>query len=464
MNPKKVLIIGGGISGLSLAAKLAQKKVPFLLLEKEDRLGGQIRTVKEKGYTFEVGPNTGSVSNPEVTELFEYLEPLTRLEEADPAANNRWIWKGDRFHLLPSGPISGLTTPLFAFPDKFRILLEPFRPKGNDPLESVGSLAQRRLGKSFVEYAVDPFVGGIYAGDPYKLTTQYALPKLYNLEQNYGSFIGGSMKLMKQKKSGRDKKATKKVFSAEGGLENLVNALVTKLQGAGTMVKGVSSISLDYHEAYEWNVKYTDQNGASHEDRVSHVVSTVRSDQLKDVLPSEMHASLAPIMKLRYAPMIEISVGFDHLPQIRANAFGGLVPSREKRKVLGILFPSSCFRGRTPFDDSRLFTLFMGGLRNSTEFEGLSREEITQIGLHELYDMMKIDPSIKPDMIHFTSYARAIPQYDATSGERLERIAELEKSYPGLYLAGGIRDGIGLAHRIRQGTLIGADIAESFSD
>ena len=125
--------------------------------------------------------------------------------------------------------MSAITTPLFRLSDKFRILGEPWRKRGTDPDEPVGALAQRRLGKSFYEYAVDPFVSGVYAGDPMKLTTRYALPKLYNLEANYGSFIRGAMAKAKEPKTDRDRLATKKVFSAVGGLSQMVDAMAKGL-------------------------------------------------------------------------------------------------------------------------------------------------------------------------------------------------------------------------------------------
>lgn len=196
---------------------------------------------------YESGPNTGVVSFPEVVELFNDLAGDCELEIARESSKRRLIWKGNQFHALPSGPLSAITTPLFRLSDKFRILGEPWRKRGTDPDEPVGALAQRRLGKSFYEYAVDPFVSGVYAGDPMKLTTRYALPKLYNLEANYGSFIRGAMAKAKEPKTDRDRLATKKVFSAVGGLSQMVDA----------MAKGLDII-LDAN-----NVKYGLQMGES---------------------------------------------------------------------------------------------------------------------------------------------------------------------------------------------------------
>ncbi|MDO5035600.1 MAG: protoporphyrinogen oxidase [Porphyromonas sp.] len=458
-----VVIIGGGLTGLSLAAQLDMEGIPFLLLEQKDRLGGQVHTLHEHGYTYEVGPNTGTVSTPEVVEFFDYAAPSAVLEEANEAAANRWIWKGDSFHPLPSGIWSGLRTKLFSWRDKLGIPFEPFKKRGDDPNETVGELAERRLGKSMVEYAVDPFVGGVYAGDPYQLVTRLALPKLYNLEQTYGSFIGGSIKKASEKKSERDKKATKKVFSAEGGLSQLIEAVGQKISQHGEIRLSVREVRISPLGSHEWQVSYTDHEGLARQVTCSHVVSTVRADILPELFPSQWAEELEVIATLPYAPVTEVCVGFDHLPQVPRNSFGGLVPTVEHRKILGILFPSSCFKGRVPYEDGALFTIFMGGLRNP-EVVSESPERQIEIALAELYEMIKIPTEIKPDMVHIERYSKAIPQYDLQTEERHKAIEHLETEHPGLHLAGGMKDGIGMAHRITQGMQLGRTISKQLKE
>lgn len=456
-----VVIIGGGLTGLSLAAQLDMKGVPFVLLERNDRLGGQVRTVREDGFVFEVGPNTGTVSTPEVIELFEYAAPNVELEVADSAANSRWIWKGDRFYPIPSGVWSGLTTPLYSWKDKFGILLEPFRKKGNNPNETVGELAERRLGKSIVDYTIDPFIGGIYAGDPYTLVTRLAMPKLYNLEQRYGSFIGGALKKARQPKSERDKKATKKIFSAVGGLENLIRAVSEKVVRTGRIELEAKDIKIDKC-GNAWATSFVDNKGERHVLLSRHVVSTVRADILPQLFSDEWGNRLANIATLPYAPVTEVCVGFKHLPDISRAAFGALVPSKERREVLGILFPSSCFNGRTEYSDGALFTVFMGGLRNKELFFNNTPDEQREIALRELYAMMKLPKDIVPDMVHVECYPKAIPQYDLATESRQRDMEEIEKANPGLHLAGGMIGGIGMADRITQGIELGKIIADDY--
>lgn len=222
MEPQQtdILIIGAGLTGLTTGFWLTRAGKDIHILEKADRVGGQIHTFREKDFVYESGPNTGVVSYPEVAELFEALSPACALETAREESKRRLIWKGTGSRVSPSGLFSAVTTPLFTLGDKFRILGEPFRAKGNNPDESVGELAARRLGKSFLHYAVDPFLSGVYAGDPMKLVTRYALPKLCNLEQQYGSFIRGTIAKAKQPKTDRDRLASKKVFPPPEGWTN----------------------------------------------------------------------------------------------------------------------------------------------------------------------------------------------------------------------------------------------------
>ena len=455
----RVVIIGGGLTGMSVAAGCDMHEIPFLLLEREERLGGQIHTRQQAGYTFETGPNTGSVSTPEVAELFEYVAPEAEMEVAKSASEARWIWKGDRFHPLPSGPISGLTTPLFSWRDKLHIPFEPLVKQGTDPNESVGDLAERRLGKSMVDYAVDPFIGGVYAGDPYKLVTRLALPKLYDLERKYGSFIGGSMKLMRERKpTERDKKATKKVFNVVGGLSRLIEGIERKASRSGRFVTGATDIRIRPVEDHRYEVTFT-SGGESETVRCDHVVTTIRPDLLPPLFPDDWAGRFDRIRTLVYAPITEVVVGFDHLPGVERRAFGALVPTCERRRVLGILFPSSCFDGRVPYEDSALFTIFMGGLRNPELVTGTSLEERQEIALSELYEMMRIPQEIRPDLVFVAPYSHAIPEYDLTTEGIHEDIRRLETEYPGLQIAGGVRDGIGMAKRITQGISIADAIA-----
>ncbi|MBP6610680.1 MAG: protoporphyrinogen oxidase [Paludibacter sp.] len=175
---KDVIIIGAGLTGLSLAYYLKKAGKNMLIVEKSKHIGGVIDTKTEDGFTYETGPSTGVLGSLELVELLEDLSSNCTLQTANESAKKRYIWKKSRWHALPSGLLSAVGTPLFSWYDKFRILGEPFRPKGGYPDESLSELVVRRMGQSFLDYAVDPFLSGVYAGDSSKLITRFAMPKL----------------------------------------------------------------------------------------------------------------------------------------------------------------------------------------------------------------------------------------------------------------------------------------------
>lgn len=445
----RVAITGAGLTGLTTAFYLKKAGIPFVVFEKADHAGGVIQTFNEKGFTFEGGPNSGILSRPEVSELLEDLKNDCTLEVANEAAKARWIWKKDRWVPLPSGLISGITTPLFSFSDKLRILGEPFRKKGDNPNEPLAELVLRRMGKSFLDYAIDPFILGIYSGDPGQLVTKYAFPKLYHLEQDYGSFIGGAFKKAREPKTERDKKATKAIFSVEGGLSNLVNALVKNIDEKNIRLNSSGIFFSKKENHFLTNLS---------NEQFSHVISTSGAYTLETLFPFLEKEKLKAITKMEYSKVVQVSLGFSKWEGIPLKAFGGLVPSIEQRRILGVLFLSSFFKNKAP-ENGALLSVFLGGVRKP-ELTELSDEEIIKLVSEELSEMMQLK-LFKPDLLKIFRYNHAIPQYGFESEEKLKAISGLENLHPGLVLAGNIRDGIGIADRINQGRSVAEQILNS---
>ncbi|ADV44714.1 protoporphyrinogen oxidase [Bacteroides helcogenes] len=449
-----VIVIGAGITGLTTAFYLTRRQKNVEVLERQNRIGGQIQTFHEDGFVFESGPNTGVISCPEVAELFSDLSGDCEPETAFEASKRRLIWKGECFHPLPSGITSAIFTPLFSLKDKLRILGEPFRPKGDDPDETIGMLAKRRLGKSFLDYAVDPFLSGVYAGDPMRLVTRFALPKLYHLEQRYGSFVKGAIAKIREHKNNRDKLATKQVFSPRNGFSRLIEALERQI-GSRRITLGVEDITILPHHNH-WKVRFTNSTGRMQEIHCTQVITTVGAYALPDLLPFIAQEQMHKICNLHYAPVIQVSVGLHHTGGIHHAAFGGLIPSCENKPLLGILFPSACFKNRAP-EEGALFSCFIGGVRHP-EYLMKSDDEIIALVTDALHSMLHYPLKSNPDMIRIFRHKKAIPQYDAGCGERLATIEYLQKQYPGLVLGGNIRDGIGIADRIRQAVALASDL------
>lgn len=441
-TPGKVAVIGAGLTGLSTAFHLKKAGIPFTVFEKENRVGGVIQTITEKGFTYEKGPNSGILGAPETVELIESLNQHCSLEIAEPSAKKRLVWKGKKWHQLPSGLWGGITTPLFSWYDKFRILGEPFRAKGTNPDERLDQLVLRRLGRSFLDYAVDPFVLGIYAGDPSWLVPRFALPKLYNLEQNYGSFIGGSIKKMKEPKSNRDRKATRDVFSIRGGLSNLIAALQSEI-GSENIILSCENLKV----SKDPDGSYSVINDTGNRENFTHVISTVGGHALPEAFPFLDTEKVQKITAMKYAKVLQFSLGFNEWKGISLDAFGGLVPWKEQRGLLGVLYLSTIFAGRAP-KGGAMFSVFMGGLRKP-EIYDLPEAELKQILASEFCSMMGLQ-EFNPELIRMHHYAHAIPQYGPESEAKLNAISELETEHPGLVFAGNIRNGIGMSDRIKQ--------------
>ncbi len=448
-----ILIIGAGLTGLTCAHYLAKKKRDFLVIDKLQEVGGVIGTETEGEFMYETGPNTGVVSHPEVADLFDELKNLMEFETADESAEKRYVLKDGKWEALPSGLIGGVLTPLFSFKDKLRLLGEPFRAPGKDPHETLADMVRRRMGESFLNYAVDPFILGIYAGDPAQLVPKYALPKLYNLEQEYGSFIGGAIKKKKKENDPEAKKATRKIFSVKGGLGNLMQALKTSA-GPDKCLLGISNIEVSKTDA-GYLIKGTTTDGKTLEIATKQLVSTVGSYALQKLMPFIDDSELDAIEKLHYTRVIEVAVGFKQWKGRPLDAFGALIPHREKRDILGIMFMSSLFEGRAP-KDGALMTIFMGGVRRQDLLD-LDDQAIKKVLEKELKELLELD-SFDPDLLKIMRHEYAIPQYRADSKERYEAIESLQNEYKGLVLAGNIRDGIGMADRIKQGKMIAKTI------
>jgi protoporphyrinogen/coproporphyrinogen III oxidase len=448
-----VVIAGAGLTGLTAGFYLNRRGKDILILDTSGRTGGVINTVSEEGFTYETGPNTGVLSTPEIAVLFDDLGDSCRLERATPTANSRWIWKGDRWVPLPGGLVEAITTPLFTFKDKLRILGEPFRGRGTDRDESVASLVKRRMGNSYLDYAVDPFISGIYAGNPEHLITRHALPKLYNLERQFGSFIRGGVVKSFQKKSVAESRATKEVFSVAGGLSSMTTALANTI-GNDKIILSCKDVQSE-HEGKTFTTTFS-CGGIDYIAESDYLVTTCGSQCLRSLLSFADERELNAIMNLEYARVVQVIAGYKTWAGIPLNGFGGLVPSKENRDILGVLFTSSFLNDRAP-EKGALLSFFMGGARKPGIVEK-SDSEITSIALREA-DAMLGCRNQNPDLLKVFRYKYAIPQYAKSTDDRLAAIDRLEGSYPGLILAGNIKEGIGMADRVKQGVRIADQIA-----
>ncbi len=445
---KRAIIIGSGITGLTTALYLKRSGWKVTILEKQSRYGGSIRSFSENGFVYESGPNTGMVTNQEVKDLFISLQNEFEYEPAKSVAQRRLIWKDGRWHILPSGLATVMSSPLFKNRDKFKILSEPLKSKGKNPNETLGQLFERRLGKSFLNYALYPFVLGIFSGDPSQLVTKYTVPKLYKLEQERGSIVKDSIKRLFSK-SNKDDEITNEMFSIKGGLEHLVDVMVSEI-GEKNIVLNAENITV-YPKGKSYKITYN-KGGDEIEIISPYVISTTSAQEISNLFPFFSQKEKNNIGNLTYAKVVQASVGFERWRGMPIRAFGALIPSTENKKILGLLFPSSFLANRAP-KDGALLSVFLGGNKHP-EIINYSDEEIKEVVMEELKTMFLLRSECTPTLFKVFRHHYAIPQYEASTEERLKTIENIERQFPGIILAGNMRDGFGLAERVKQGVKI----------
>jgi oxygen-dependent protoporphyrinogen oxidase len=431
-------VIGAGLTGLTTAFYLKRKGKKVLVIEKNDRVGGVISTKEKNGFLFEQGPNTGILGSIEIVDLIEDLGSAVQLEVGNENVKKRFILKGT-WQQLPSGLGGGISTPLFTTKDKFRILGEAFRSPGKNENETLAEMVRRRMGESFLNYAIDPFILGVYAGDPSYLVTKYALPKLYNLEHDYGSFIGGSIKKMFKAKDKSQARATRKVFSVSGGLSNLTNAIADGI-GKEHIILGASNLKINQTDnGYELSFN---SNNEAIKVNAKNVITTVPAFELSSFLPFVEKEIITKTENVFYAPVVEVALGFKTWNGIDLNGFGGLIPHIENRDLLGVMYMSSLFKNRAP-ENGALISIFIGGARKAN-LTKLPQIEIEKIVEKEMTELMGLK-NFNPDLFELIWHNKAIPQYGIESGERFDSVETIKNKYPGLYIGGNLCDGIGMA-------------------
>ena len=299
---KTVAIIGGGITGLSAAFRLKQKKIPVTLYEAGPRVGGVIQSNRQNGYLAECGPNSILETSPKVTALVRDLGLEKRKLYTDPDAENRYIIRNGKPVLMADSGLGFLKSPLFSMRAKARLFVEPFISRA--PANSEENLEQfvlRRLGREFLDYAINPFVAGVYAGNPARLSVKEAFPKLHALEQKYGSLLVGQFfGARERKKRGEVSKQNAKKFSFDEGLQVLTDELAEKLCDEILLQSPVTGIQQTNDG---WTIKY---QFAGHEEQREHeaVLFTGPAYKLADIkFETEHDFDFGLFEKIEYPPV-----------------------------------------------------------------------------------------------------------------------------------------------------------------
>ncbi|MFU8847501.1 MAG: protoporphyrinogen oxidase [Opitutales bacterium] len=437
---KRIAIIGSGISALARAWELTRHGQDCTVLETSANIGGAIQSHREGGYLAEEGPNSIQVNSPEVDAFLRSIPGLEeRVVEAEPAANKRYIVRAGKLHPVPMNPWQAITTPLWSVGGRLRVLKEPFiKPIDPETEESAADFVRRRLGEELYQYAINPLIGGIYAGDPEELSLRYAFPKLYALEQNHGGLIRGALAKMRAAKQSDSPKFRKRILSFQDGLAELPRHLAAAL--GDSVQTGVFIESIQQKEK-QWTIQW---NGQSQD--YDALIVTVPAHALgKLPFPEEVRAALAPFQTIDYPPVSVLSLAFKSRDIAHPlDGFGALVPECEQRKILGVLFPSSLFTGRAPSGEV-LLTAFVGGERQP-DLASADTAQVKALVLGELRELLGLRG--EPIFMHHRHWPLAIPQYKLGYGKLLAKMEQVEADFPGLKLVGNYRTGISLTYCI----------------
>jgi len=438
MTNKKssVGILGAGISGLSAAYALAQEGIAATVYEQQDQVGGAMYSVRQDDWLVEQGPNTLMVKSQELWDLLTELGLDDEIVEANQIAKKRFVVKDGKPTALPMSVANFLTTPLLSIGAKLRLLKEPFVSPSVQHDESVATFIERRLGKQILEYGVNPFVAGIYAGDPKELSVKHTFATLWQMEQEHGSILKG---IIKRDRS--DSPSKRALLSFKNGAQTLPKALANSLPKKVHYSTNITSVQ---HQNGHWQVKgvtNADHFATTHDA----VLSTIPAHSLPGIVDSQAFNELAD---LPYAPLSVLALGFKS-EQIKhpLDGFGMLIPEVENYKLLGCLFSSTLFPGRAP-EGHQLLTCFIGGARHP-KLALKSHQELQQIALGELRDLLGIQGD--PAFTQHKQWNKAIPQYKVGYDHYLSLAKDIEKKNKGIFLDGNFRGGVSVPDCISSG-------------
>jgi oxygen-dependent protoporphyrinogen oxidase len=462
MTMVKVVILGGGISGLATAyalqemAKEEGMKVELILIEKEKRLGGKIQSFKEKGFLCEGGPSGFLDSKPETLKLASDVG--LRVLPSTQAAKRRFIYSGGRLRRVPEGPVSFIHSDIMSIPGKLRVLLEPFTKPAEVKDETVADFGRRHLGREAEERLVSAMIVGIYAGSSERLSLKSSFPVMATLEsEGGGSLIRAMFKRMKAaKKASKTKKAsaspTGSLTSFEGGMADIVHSVEQGLDVGIVTGKKVSSLKIREGGGYE--IYYEGEKSPLEADVVVVTLPAYASAEVLGRLDKDFKAVLDEIP---YAPAAVVCLGYREkdLPN-RLEGYGFLVPPIEGRKILGCRWDSSTFEGRAPPGHVLVEVIVGGSVR--PDLAALDRGSVLSVVKEELKVILGIEK--EPVFEKVIRHEKAIPQYVVGHSKVLEKLDSVLDNFPGLFISGNAYRGIGINDCTKNASIVARAVIE----
>jgi oxygen-dependent protoporphyrinogen oxidase len=463
-NQVQALVVGAGISGLTTAYALQKAGISTVIVEAGSRPGGLIQSVQRDGFLLECGPQSFS-GNSSLTAVCRDLNLLDERVLADPKAP-RYVLIDGKLQNVPMGPLL-LGSPLLSGGTRGAILRDIFgKSRAPEPDESVAQFTRRKFSATLLDRLVGPFVSGVYAGDPEKLSLRAAFPILHEAEVASGSVVRGMFPAMKQRKLKRGnlprEKPTLQTF--RHGNETLVRALAAHL--GDRVICGVEVTSLESLDcgraphAPRFRVTLRTARGEEklETERLILAVPTNVAEKLLAPLHSSFESELGPV---EYAGVAVVSLGYRKADVGHPLAgFGFLVPRSSGLSVLGTVWNSSLFPGRAP-EGYALLTSFVGGATDPGALRKSPEELVAQVH-GEIAPLLNIRNQAL--FSNVTIWPRALPQYNLGHTARLAALEKSRAQFPGLHFAGNYLNGPAIGSCVEHALKVADEIRVSFAN
>ncbi len=431
-------MLGGGITGLAAAERLNALGQRVRLFEQGPRLGGAIRTETAEDWLFDAGPNTLQESSPEITAVLQELGLQPEIVAAGPAARNRYLVRRGKLVAVPTSPGALLRSPLLSLGTKVRIARELTAGRRNRIGDlGLAAFIRAHFGQEMVEQVVQPFVSGIYAGDPEKLSTRHGFPRLWQFERTHGSLLRGQVAAARARRA-QGLPAAPRLLSFRRGMQALPDALASRLPAGSIALRArVEKVV----QGAKWTVTWTDGQ-RTHSEAFDAVISALPAPALSRLtLGAFGEDSLSSLATVESASVASLFLGFRREQVAHPlDGFGVLVPSVEKRSLLGALFSSTLFPGRAP--DGHVALTVMAGGALQPELAALPPEKLWAAVRGDLRELLGVVG--EPVFRRHASWSEAIPQYHLGYERHLATMLACENLHAGFYIGGNARDGIAL--------------------
>ncbi len=471
-----IAVVGGGVAGLATAVNLRDRAkadgldLRVTVFDKGRNAGGNLQTLREDGWQLEWGPNGFLDNEPATLRMVERLGLKDALLKSSDATRRRFLLVDGRVQEIPTSPKAFLSSKMLSLKGKLRMAGEIFVPPRTDlgrtvedpsTDETIADFGRRRLGTAFTEVMLDPMVKGIFGGDAEQLSLAAAFPRMVELEKDHGGLFKAMIKLgrerKKKKKSVTDAGPSGVLHSFQGGMGQLIDALTDTLAAddLASVITG-ADIQTIAQQGQQWQVATADHSYGPFTAVIEASPAHAAARHLAGV-----NKQLGELLgQIPFAPMAVIALGFERgAVGHDLDGFGMLVPSREKRDLLGALWTSSIFGGRAP-EDHVLIRCMAGGASNPATME-LDDAALTDLILSELRPLLKLKG--KPAMVKIIRHTRAIAQYTPGHLARLAQLDTICADYPGLHLTGSSYHGISVNYCLKEAEISALDVLSSLS-